>query len=165
MTKLYIATLLSPVGHVSLVEDDEAVLACGFYEHLDPLLDRLPEAKSATLEERLDGPAVKALRAYLDGDIDVFDSLSVRQPGSPFRQRVWNEMRKIRAGETISYSELARRAGSERAVRAAGTCCAINLIAPIVPCHRVLRSDGTLGGYGYGIETKRWLLAHEGITT
>jgi methylated-DNA-[protein]-cysteine S-methyltransferase len=154
MTKLYIATLLSPVGHVSLVEDDEAVLACGFYEHLDPLLDRLPEAKSATLEERLDGPAVKALRAYLDGDIDVFDSLSVRQPGSPFRQRVWNEMRKIRAGETISYSELARRA-----------CCAINLIAPIVPCHRVLRSDGTLGGYGYGIETKRWLLAHEGITS
>lgn len=164
--ELFIATLQSPIGPVSVVEDaDTTVLACGFYDTLDPLLARIPGAEGATLEVNMDAAGAKALRAYFDGDLDVFDGLTVRQPGSPFRQRVWEAMRKIRPGETISYTELARQAGSERAVRAAGTCCATNLIAPIVPCHRVVRSDGTLGGYGYGLEVKRWLLDHERAIT
>ena len=165
MTKLYATTLDTPIGPVTVVENDEVVLAAGFYPNETPLLERLTDVDRADVRPDSNGPGAKALRAYFDGEIDVFDGVAVRQPGSPFRQRVWTEMRQIRAGETISYSELARRAGNDRAVRAAATCCAINLIAPIVPCHRVLRSDGTLGGYGYGLDSKRWLLAHEQAVT
>jgi methylated-DNA-[protein]-cysteine S-methyltransferase len=70
-------------------------------------------------------------------------------------------MRRVPAGETISYTKLAAEAGNPKAVRAAGSACAQNLIAPIVPCHRVLRTDGSLGGYYYGLPAKQWLLAHE----
>ena len=71
-------------------------------------------------------------------------------------------MRKIPVGKTMSYAEIAKRAGSPDAVRAAGSACARNLIAPIVPCHRVVKSGGALGNYGYGLESKEWLLRHEG---
>ena len=70
-------------------------------------------------------------------------------------------MREIPAGTTWSYGELAAKAGSPRAVRAVGQACARNMVAPFVPCHRVVRSDGSLGGYFYGLDTKRWILAHE----
>jgi methylated-DNA-[protein]-cysteine S-methyltransferase len=72
-------------------------------------------------------------------------------------------MRAVRAGSTISYTDLAARAGMAGAARAAGAACAANLIAPVVPCHRVLRTDGSLGGYYYGLERKQWLLGHEGV--
>jgi methylated-DNA-[protein]-cysteine S-methyltransferase len=71
-------------------------------------------------------------------------------------------MRKIPAGKTISYSELAKWAGSPDAVRAAGTACANNLIALIVPCHRIIKSNGEIGNYGYGVKIKKLLLTHEG---
>ena len=71
-------------------------------------------------------------------------------------------MRKIPAGKTWSYAELAKRAGSVDAVRAAGSACARNLIAPIIPCHRVVKTGGALGNYGYGLEVKEWFLRHEG---
>ncbi|NBO17252.1 MAG: MGMT family protein [Actinobacteria bacterium] len=71
-------------------------------------------------------------------------------------------MRKIPAGKTLSYAELAKRAGSADAIRAAGTACGNNLIAPIIPCHRIIKSGGALGNYGYGIKVKEWLLTHEG---
>ena len=71
-------------------------------------------------------------------------------------------MRKIPAGKTRSYAELAKRAGSESAVRAAGSACARNLIAPIIPCHRIVKSGGALGNYGFGLESKEWLLRFEG---
>jgi methylated-DNA-[protein]-cysteine S-methyltransferase len=87
----------------------------------------------------------------------------VRQPGGAFQQAAWSAMREIPAGHTWSYSELATMAGRPDAVRAAGTACARNTVAPFVPCHRVLRSDGSLGGYAYGLDAKRWLLAHEGV--
>ena len=161
--KIYTTTIDTPIAPVSVVENDEAVLAAGYYESAAPLLERLHEVDPDAVRTGANGPGAKALRAYFAGEIDIFDGLSVSQPGSPFRQRVWDEMRKVPAGETISYSELARRARNPRAVRAAATCCAQNLIAPIVPCHRILRSDGTLGGYGYGLDTKRWLLRHEGL--
>lgn len=161
--KLYTTTITTPIAPVTIIENDEVVMAAGYYATAGPLLERLAGIEGDEVVSRMEGPGAKALRAFFDGDLDVLDAVSVTQPGSPFRQRVWEEMRKVRAGETISYSELARRAGSPRAVRAAATCCAINLIAPIVPCHRIVRSDGSLGGYGYGLGTKRWLLRHEGI--
>lgn len=161
--KIYTTTIETPIAPVTIVENDEVVLAAGYYPSAGPLLERLSGVDRDSVRTGIDGPGAKALRAYFAGEADIFDGLTVRQPGSPFRQRVWEEMRKVRAGETISYSELARRARNPRAVRAAATCCAQNLIAPIVPCHRILRSDGSLGGYGYGLDTKRWLLRHEGL--
>jgi methylated-DNA-[protein]-cysteine S-methyltransferase len=89
------------------------------------------------------------------------DEIPVTQPGGAFRQAAWTAMRRVPAGETISYTKLAAEAGNPKAVRAAASACAQNLIAPIVPCHRVLRSDGSLGGYYYGLPVKQWLIAHE----
>jgi methylated-DNA-[protein]-cysteine S-methyltransferase len=99
---------------------------------------------------------------YLNGDLNALDGISVRQPGERFSQSAWKAMRKVSPGKTISYGELAKRAGSADAVRAAGSACARNLIALVVPCHRIVKTGGALGNYAYGLEVKEWLLRHEG---
>ncbi|MEY4899676.1 MAG: hypothetical protein RL741_435 [Actinomycetota bacterium] len=100
---------------------------------------------------------------WIAGDVDAFNALKVRQPGGEFTQAVWKSLRKVRGGTVISYADLAAKAGRPLAVRAAGTAMATNLIAPIVPCHRVVKTGGALGGYGFGIELKAKLLQHEGF--
>lgn len=107
------------------------------------------------------GPVADAVAAYSAGRVDALADVPVDQPGGPFLQELWRVMRAIPPGQTWSYTELAAKAGRPSAVRAAGQGCARNLVAPFVPCHRVVRSDGTLGGYYYGLETKERLLAHE----
>jgi methylated-DNA-[protein]-cysteine S-methyltransferase len=87
----------------------------------------------------------------------------VRQPGAAFSQAAWKAMRKIAPGKTWSYSDLAEKAGSAAAVRAAGSACANNAIMLVVPCHRVVKTGGALGNYAYGVEKKQWLLSHEGF--
>ena len=99
---------------------------------------------------------------YFDGDLSAFNGIKVRQPGAEFSQAIWKVMRKIPAGKTLSYAELAARAGSPAAVRAAGSACGRNLIAPIIPCHRIVKTGGDLGNYGYGLEIKQALLEFEG---
>ena len=100
---------------------------------------------------------------WIAGDVDAFNALKVRQPGGEFTQAVWKSLRKVRGGSVISYADLATKAGRPLAVRAAGTAMATNLIAPIVPCHRVVKTGGALGGYGFGIDLKAKLLRHEGF--
>src|SRR5262249_20890719 len=100
------------------------------------------------------------MRDYSEGALRAREGLRGRRPGSPGRQRLWDAMRAVPAGTTITYTELAARAGQPRAPRAAGAACAANLIAPVVPCHRILRSDGSLGGYYYGLPGKEWLPPH-----
>ncbi len=100
---------------------------------------------------------------WIAGDVDAFTTLKVRQPGGEFTQAVWKALRKVRGGSVISYADLAAKAGRPLAVRAAGTAMATNLIAPIVPCHRVVKTGGALGGYGFGIDLKAKLLQHEGF--
>jgi methylated-DNA-[protein]-cysteine S-methyltransferase len=107
-------------------------------------------------------PVVHALTAYARGDLTALDEVTVRQPGGPFMQRAWEQLRGVTPGETDSYAGLAARAGSATAVRAAGQACARNRVAPFVPCHRIVRTDGSLGGYAYGLPVKAALLAHEG---
>ena len=154
-----VATVPSPTGELSLLVQDDVLVAAGF---------GTPEEQHARLRtppplRRVNdlGPFTAALTAYFDGNLTAMDDLPVHQPGGPFRQAAWKVMREIPAGTTITYSELAVRAGSPLAARAAGSACAINLIAPVVPCHRVLRGGGALGGYAYGLSRKEWLLAHE----
>jgi methylated-DNA-[protein]-cysteine S-methyltransferase len=144
----------------SVVVDGEAVVASGFCA-LGALVERLQEESGSVTERSAAGAVFYAVQAYLAGDSTALDAVSVRQPGGPFQQEVWRVMREVPAGQTWSYAELATKAGRPAATRAAGTACARNLVAPFVPCHRIVRSDGGLGGYAYGLPVKRWLLALE----
>ncbi len=160
------AEVPTPVGTLAIVVDDGVVVASGFTS-LHDQVDRLPTQLKARGVQREDdlGPVTDAVRAYFDGDVDALDSVPVRQPGGQFTQHAWDAMRTIPAGHTWSYAELATKAGNPAAVRAAGAACAHNMVAPFVPCHRVVRTGGSLGGYYYGLEVKRWLLDHErGVT-
>jgi methylated-DNA-[protein]-cysteine S-methyltransferase len=158
-----VTTVPSPTGELALLVHDDVLVAAGF---------GTPEEQHSRLRtppplQRVNdlGPFSAALSAYFDGNLTAMDDLPVHQPGGPFQQAAWKVMREIPAGTTITYAELAARAGSPLAARAAGSACAINLIAPIVPCHRVLRGGGALGGYAYGLSRKEWLLAHERAST
>lgn len=102
------------------------------------------------------------LAAYFDGHSPDFTSFSLDLHGTPFQLRVWQELRKVPYGTTISYRELARRVGSPKAFRAVGQANAVNPLPIIIPCHRVINADGALGGYSSGLDRKFWLLRHEG---
>ncbi len=138
-----------------------AVVATSF-RGFDDAVERLPGAGGVIEREGTDTPLGEVLARYAEGDLRALEEVGVAQPGGPFRERAWAAMRGIAAGTVITYAELAERAGSPRAFRAAGTACAVNAAAPFVPCHRVVASSG-LGGYGYGLAVKRSLLAHEGL--
>jgi methylated-DNA-[protein]-cysteine S-methyltransferase len=150
-------TLTTPIGELSLLARDDVIVAAGFAS---------PTEMTARIHDefvvRRDlGRLSTGVAAYFDGDLAAMDDLPVSQPGGDFHQAAWKVMREVPAGETITYAELAQRAGNPKAVRAAASACARNLIAPIVPCHRILRTGGSLGGYYYGLDTKSWLLNHE----
>jgi methylated-DNA-[protein]-cysteine S-methyltransferase len=152
-------SLPTPMGDLLVAADDTAVIGCWFGQAAD-FSERLGLDEPLEWVDSL-GEFSDAVAAYLDGDVKAIDGLPVRQPGPEFRQRCWEQMRAVPAGETISYTTLAERSGNPRAVRAAGSACARNLIAVIVPCHRIVTSAGLVGGYAYGVDAKRWLLALE----
>jgi methylated-DNA-[protein]-cysteine S-methyltransferase len=102
-----------------------------------------------------------AIGRYFAGELDAIDSLPIETGGTRFQREVWRALRKIRCGTTVSYAELAEQIGRPTAVRAVGLANGSNAIGVVVPCHRVIGSDGSLTGYGGGIERKRWLLEHE----
>ena len=104
------------------------------------------------------------LERYFGGETAVIDTVPVELNGTAFQKKVWTALRRIPSGITISYSELAMRIGEPAAVRAVGAANGANPVAVIVPCHRVIGANGTLTGYGGGLERKQWLLAHEGVT-
>lgn len=118
-----------------------------------------PAAVAAWLE------ATKSeLAEYFAGTPTTFASLPLDPRGTPFQLRVWEELRKIPWGATISYKELASRVGSHRGFRAVGQANGANPLPIIIPCHRVINADGSLGGYSSGLERKVWLLRHEGVS-
>ena len=145
----------SPVGPLLLVSDGEALIGLHFAgsESSDPVPNaRRDPARFIAVREQL--------ADYFAGRLQVFD-LPLSAPGTPFQKRVWHELRRIPFGETISYGELARRIGQPGASRAVGRANGQNPVAVIVPCHRVIGSNGSLTGFGGGMERKRWLLEHE----
>jgi methylated-DNA-[protein]-cysteine S-methyltransferase len=153
----------TPVGNIYLIADSGILIAAGF-KSLNSLQNRLsPNDKLRKIEPIEKIPKIsKLIDNYFDGRLDALNLIQVRQPGAQFSQKVWRVMRAIPAGMTISYAQLAKKAGSPAAFRAAGTACGNNLIAPIIPCHRIIKSDGTLGNYGYGVAIKEKLLRLEG---
>jgi methylated-DNA-[protein]-cysteine S-methyltransferase len=147
----------TPFGILSVVADDDVVLSSGF-QPIDLTIARLglTSVKRGTL------PVItEAIEAYLAGELNALTSVRTRQPGGLFVQKAWKAMSATRAGRTLSYSELASKAGSPLAVRAAGSACARNWVAPFVPCHRIVKTGGALGNYGYGVPTKLALLEFE----
>jgi methylated-DNA-[protein]-cysteine S-methyltransferase len=166
-------TIPTPAGPFTIVarereDGSAAVLASGWAADAPELLERIGGARRlgaidpAAIERREQlGAITDALAAYLDGDLAAIDAVPVEQTASPFMARAWEQLRAIPAGAPQTYSQLAASSGSPAAIRAAGSACARNTAALFVPCHRVLRSGGALGGFLYGLDVKRWLLAHE----
>jgi methylated-DNA-[protein]-cysteine S-methyltransferase len=152
-------TMPTPVGNLALLVRDDTLVAAGFTDVRDQF-QRLQTDDPLRAVNDL-GMFSAAMAAYFDGDVRAIDVLPVDQPGGAFRQAAWKVMREVPAGEVITYAELAARAGNPNAVRAAGSACAQNRVAPIVPCHRIVRTGGSLGGYYYGLSVKSWLLRHE----
>lgn len=166
MTRTFAAAALpTPVGPLAVVTEDGAVVASGF-ESVEDTLARLgPQLGGAEVDRDADlGEIARAVADYTAGDLSALDRVSVAQPGGELLQRMWRELRAVGPGKTVSYSELAARSGRPKAVRLAGNACARNMVAPFVPCHRVVKADGSLGNYYYGPDIKQALLIHEGWT-
>lgn len=161
---VHTTTIPTPPGPFTIVASDEAVLASGWTEDPERLRGLIGAAlrPAGELRARRDlGPFTRAVEAYLTGELTAIDDVPVRVSASPFLERAWAELRRIPAGEPETYGQLAARCESPAAVRAAGTACGRNPAALFVPCHRVVRTGGGLGGFGYGLPVKRWLLDHE----
>ena len=160
---LLLSTLSTPIGSLNLIADEHILLAANL-SNLKALKETLGEDDSIReIKSVAKIPVITDLiNDYFDGDISAINSIQVRQPGAPFSQSAWKAMKKVRPGSVISYSELAERAGSPAAIRAAGSACAKNAIVLVVPCHRIVKTGGALGNYAYGLSKKEWLLRHEG---
>jgi methylated-DNA-[protein]-cysteine S-methyltransferase len=146
----------SPLGAVLLVSNGAALTTV----HLPSPGSDLEPGEGWRRDDALLRPVCEQVRAYFDGELLDFD-VPLAPSGTAFQRRVWDELRRIPYGATVSYAEVARRLGQPTAARAVGAANRCNPIAVIVPCHRVIGADGTLTGYAGGLEYKRWLLQHE----
>ena len=164
---LEIAEFHSPIGTIVLAVRDGTLTALVFAEGWPDRRARLVKRfGDVDLRGAADPAGVSGrLAAYFAGDLGALDAIPVDPGGTPFQRRVWAALRTIPAGETVSYQTLARRIGAPTAVRAVGAANRTNPIGIVVPCHRVIGADGSLTGYGGGIERKRWLLTHERAST
>lgn len=145
----------SPVGPLTLVSDEGQLIGCHFANATPRLEPTSPRVKDALLDETR-----RQLDAWFAKKRQTFD-LPLDPRGTEFRRKVWAALRTIPFGVTLSYGELARRVGDVKAVRAVGGANGANPIPIIIPCHRVIGADGSLTGFGGGVERKRFLLEHE----
>ncbi len=164
-SRFLIDHLDTPIGQLALVVDGEGRLcAVGFtagHSRMDRQLRGYESPRGDLAAAANPGGLTRAFRAYFDGELSAIDDLPVQMNGTPFQTSVWRALRQIPCGETRSYGELARSIRNPAAVRAVGLANGSNPIALVVPCHRVIGADGSLTGYGAGVERKRWLLSHE----
>ena len=163
----FIDRTATPIGELIVIADGDGKLrTIDWTDHearMKVLLDRYYGKGRYTLTPKRDpGGLTSAMRRYFKGEIGVLKDLPVATSGTDFQTSIWKALRKIKDGTTISYGELARRIGKPKAVRAAGLANGQNPISIVVPCHRVIGSNGSLTGYGGGLHRKQWLLAHEG---
>lgn len=161
--------LVTPIGVLVLLQDAEGALRTLDWQDHEDRMRRLlrrhyGDGGFAVTDGDVASPAVRAIERYFAGELHALDALPVASGGSAFQRRVWRALRDIPPGTTISYAELARRVERPSAFRAVGLANGANPIGIVVPCHRVIGSDGSLTGYGGGLERKRWLLAHEGAS-
>lgn len=157
-----IATPWQPLSVIVDIAEAPTVVAAAF-QPMDELVAKADLRAARIASDGALGGVTEVVGRWIDGEADAFDALSVRQAGGAFMQECWAALRQVRGGTVVSYAQLAGLAGRPSASRAAGTACATNLIAPFVPCHRVVRAGGEIGNYGFGVSLKRALLVHEGV--
>jgi methylated-DNA-[protein]-cysteine S-methyltransferase len=150
-------------GYLWTDEDDvPVVLASGWTDDPDYLVALVhPGLRPGTVGSASSPSIDAAVRDYSDGDLSAIDAVSVRQRSGPFIEAAWDALRKTAPGQPATYTLLAADAGRPEAIRAAAAACARNAAALFVPCHRIVRSDGALGGFRYGLDIKRTLRDHE----
>lgn len=162
--KLTTARLDTPVGAMRVVCEGEAICALEFVDHSERMWQDLERryGRFHPVEAEDPGGACARLQGYFDGALDAVRDLPVDGGGTAFQRRVWAALRDIPPGTTLSYRDLAARLGIPKAFRAVASANALNPINIVVPCHRVIGTDGALRGYSGGLERKAWLLQHEG---
>jgi methylated-DNA-[protein]-cysteine S-methyltransferase len=164
--QLSIDRIETPIGEMLIVADHDGNLRATIWtdheEHLRPVLQLHYGKNGFTLEPaRNPNGLTNAIGRYFAGEVKAIDPLPVETSGTPFQREVWHALREIPCGTTVSYAKLAASIGRPNAVRAVGLANGSNPVGVVVPCHRVIGSDGSLTGYGGGIERKSWLLEHE----
>ena len=142
----------SSLGLIELISNKEYLISCNFIKKVDKEVE--------TTKSRILDITIKQLDEYFKGKRKNFQ-INLLITGTDFQKKVFSELQKIPFGEVISYTELAKRIGNEKAIRAVGSANGKNPISIIIPCHRVIGRDGNLRGYGGGIEKKKWLLDFE----
>lgn len=162
--RLASATLETPVGRLFVVVWDGRLCALTFDADAPSTRKHLLARFGTDLfpSHRDAGGVPSRLRAYFRGDLEALDAVEIDLAGTPFQERVWAELRRIRPGTTRAYADVAAAIGEPKALRAVGMAASQNPAVIVVPCHRVLARDGSLHGFSGGIERKRWLLVHEG---
>jgi methylated-DNA-[protein]-cysteine S-methyltransferase len=165
MAPVALTTIDSPVGPLTVAANGASVCLVHFGPAGADVHKWLAKwYPDQPVEERRDpGGVVSVLKRYFKGDLGSLDEVDVELHGTPFQQRVWRALRSVGAGSTRSYAELAGRVGAPSAVRAVGAANGANPVAIVLPCHRIIGSNGSLTGYGGGLERKQWLLRHEGV--
>lgn len=153
----------TPDGPFTVVERDGAVLASGWTAELSDVTGQIhPTLRVEPVHFVRSLPFITdAVSAYYDGDLAAIEAVPVQQLSGPFRNHAWDVLRTVAPGRPVTYSEYARLAGRPAAIRAAAGACAYNAAALFVPCHRVIRTDGSLGGFRWGVAVKTSLLARE----
>ena len=156
----------TPIGEMVVVADRDGNLRAIDWTDHEPRMHRFLRLHCGkggfSLETVADIKGLtSAIQRYFAGELKVIDTLPVQTAGTPFQREVWRALREIPCGSTVSYGKLAQQIGRPAAIRAVGLANGSNPIGVVVPCHRVIGADGSLTGYGGGIERKRWLLAHE----
>ena len=159
-----IAVVHTPIDALTLAARDGRLCLLHFGAREAPVRTTLQRWYPGESIERRRDPAgaATALAKYFSGQLDILDTIPVEFNGTTFQQRVWQALRRVRAGHTASYSEIASIIGTPSAVRAVGAANGANPVAVVVPCHRIIGSNGSLTGYGGGLRRKEWLLRHEG---
>jgi methylated-DNA-[protein]-cysteine S-methyltransferase len=170
MLHLWAERLPSPVGEMILLTDErDRLRALEWADEERRMRDALRlhyGENGVVLNQERAAPscALHAVAAYLAGDLRAIDDVVVETSGTVFQRAVWTALRRIPVGDTTTYGELSRQLDRPRAVRAVGRANGANPVSIVVPCHRVIGADASLTGYGGGLERKRWLLRHEGVT-
>jgi methylated-DNA-[protein]-cysteine S-methyltransferase len=156
-------SVTTSLGEFTVFAHAGAVCAAGFTARRHVMIEDLSRRFGEITLETTEDPAgaIAALRAYAAGDVGALDRVRVDAGGTEFQRAVWRALRAIPAGTTTSYAAIAEAIGRGNAVRAVGTANGANPVAVIVPCHRVIGSDGALHGYAGGLDRKRMLLEHE----
>lgn len=161
---LFLDSMDSPLGKAILASDSSGALRFHAWDDPDgswrPRLRRYYSKAEWVPRPDIFGH-IEGLRRYFEGDLAALGSIEVAFSGTPFQASVWRGLRTIPAGRTLSYAALAHRIGTPKAVRATGRANGSNPIGVVVPCHRVVGSNGSLTGFGGGLPRKRWLLDHE----